>query len=119
MRGAIACRTEEMCQPVTPWTAPVATRASTSSATRCGSAPPSTSRSRSSLPSTPPALLTSSAASRAQVSQVGPNTPAGPCIGYTSATFSVEPSTVNHSGTLKGTGPGTGTEPGTGRCMAP
>lgn len=97
-RGATACRTELMCHPVTPCTAPAATSASTSAATLDGSAPPSTSRSRSSRPRTPPAALTSSTASRAHASHPGPKIPAGPCIGYTSATFSTDASTVNHSG---------------------
>ncbi|MCO4695018.1 hypothetical protein LRR80_01066 [Streptomyces sp. RO-S4] len=74
-----------------------------------GSAPPSTSSSRNSLPSTPPARLTSSAASRAQVSQVGPKIPAGPRIGYTRATFRTDPSAVNHSGARRRGG---------GLCMA-
>ena len=64
---------------------------------RCGAAPPSTGSSRSSLPSTPPERLTSSAASRAHNSHVGPKIPAAPCMGKTSATLTTESSAVNQS----------------------
>lgn len=80
---------------MTPCTAPIDTRASTSAATSAGGAPPSTGTSRSSRPSTPPRWLTSSTASWAQSSQLGPNMPAGPRIGYTSAMLTTPRSTVS------------------------
>src|SRR3954471_21354833 len=91
IRGATTSRTAEMCQPATASTTPAETSASTSSATCAGGAPPSTSTSRSSLPSTPDWALTSSAASCAQHSHDGPKIPAGPCNGTTKATSSVAP----------------------------
>src|ERR1044072_370791 len=88
MRGATTSRTAEMCQPATASTTPPEIRASTSVATCSGGAPPSTSTRRTSLPSTPDAALTSSAASWAQHSQEGPKMPAGPWSGITRATSS-------------------------------
>src|SRR5215211_4354657 len=95
MRGTIACRTAEMCQPTSASTSPDATSAPTSSATRCGGPEPSTTERLSSRVRTPPFEFTSSAASCPQSSQDGPKIPADPCSGITSATSSVGSSRRN------------------------
>src|SRR5919106_3948764 len=87
-----------MCQPTTASTNPEATRAPTSSATRCGGPEPSTATSRSSRASTPPFVFTSSAASCPHSSHDGPKIPAEPCRGTTSATSSVGSALGNSRG---------------------